>query len=170
MSAETVQGLFFWLFAGLVIVSGLMAAVLRNIIKSALALFFTFFGMAGLFLMLGADFLAIAQVVVYAGGILVLILVGILVTHHSRQALELPRGRTYIAATLAGLGFLVVLAILIFWGPEGQWMVASAGPPAPTSRGLGELLLSRYLLPFEVSSVTLLMSLLGATYLVRRKE
>lgn len=170
MSPDLVHAVFFWLFAALVLVSGMLAAYLKNILQSALALFFTFFGMAGLFLLLGADFLAIAQVVVYAGGILVLILVGILVTHHTRQSLDLVLGRPYVAGTLMAVAFGVVLTVLIAAGPSDLWRIAAVGSPEPTSKPIGELLLTRYLLPFEISSVTLLMSLLGATYLVRRKE
>ncbi len=170
MNSDLVYAIFFWFFSALVLVSGMLAAYLKNILQSALALFFTFFGVAGLFLLLGADFLAIAQVVVYAGGILVLILVGILVTHHTRQSLDLALGKPYVAGTLMAVGFGVVLAVLIAAGPSGQWLIEKTGPPVATSRPIGELLLTRYLLPFEISSVTLLMSLLGASYMVRRKE
>ncbi len=171
MNGDLTYALFFWLFAALVVVSGAMTVYLRNIVKAALALFFTFFGMAGLFLMLGADFLAITQVVVYTGGILVLILIGIVVTHRTRSSLDVPWGRGYLAGMLAAAGFLVVLLILILGGSPDPWAVASTlPPPEPTSRSLGALLLTDYLLPFEVSSITLVMALLGASYLVRKKE
>jgi NADH-quinone oxidoreductase subunit J len=170
MISDPFYAAFFWFFTALILVSGVMAAMLRSIIKSALAMFFTFFGMAGLFLLLGADFLAVTQIVIYAGGILIMIVVGILLTHRSITALHLQNRKTYILAGISSCAFLASLFWLLFNAPGLQWHTAPMPPADPTTRDIGALLLTRYLLPFEVASLTILVALLGASYLVRRKE
>ena len=169
MNADVTFALFFWLFAAMIVISAFLATFLRNIMKAALALFFTFFGMAGMFLLLAADFLAITQVVVYVGGILVLMLVAVMVTHRSRNALNIQLGETfYTAIVLGGLIFCVLL-YAIFSGGGPEWIGGDVPAASPTTAPIGEILLTSYLLPFEVASVTLLMALLGASYLARHR-
>lgn len=168
MSSDPTFALFFWLFAGMVVTSAFLATFLRNIMKAALALFFTFLGMAGLFLLLAADFVAITQVVVYVGGILVLMLVGVMVTHRSRSALHIQIGETFHTAIILGGVVFCILVYAVFWG-GAEWDAGTIPPPTPTTAGIGEAFLTTYLLPFEVASITLLMALIGASYLARQR-
>lgn len=170
MNRELLFTIFFYFFSAIVLGAACLSVFLRSIIKSALALFFVFFGMAGLFVLLGSDFLAVTQIVVYAGGILVMILVGILLTHRSMTALHVQNRKTYILASIAAAAFFVVLMYMFYGAGGAEWVTSP--PPAiqPTTRAIGELLLTRYLLPFEFASLTILVCLLGASYLVRGRK
>lgn len=158
----------FWCISAIVIVSAAVAAFARSIVHAAYALFFTLIGMAGYYVLLGSDFLAITQVVVYVGGILVLLMFGVLLTNRSLEELHRYESKNFVIAGIAGaVFFFVVLAQIIF---SASWGVRSIGPILPQTEGIGRGLLSTYVLPFEFSSITLLACLIGAAYLVRRKE
>src|SRR5438046_3678724 len=81
MDATVVSKVIFYLFAALTVASAAIVVFSRSLIYSAFALLFTFFGVAGLYVLLGADFLAATQLLVYVGGILVLLLFGVMLTH-----------------------------------------------------------------------------------------
>jgi len=157
----------FVLISGVVLGSALGATFARSIVHAAFALFFTLLGMAGYYFLLGADFLGITQVIIYVGGILVLLLFGVLLTSRSLDQLQLRGRRSYIAAGLAGAALLALLLAAVVFGP---WKSAQPAIPEQTAAPLGRLLLTDYLLAFEFSSVTLLAALIGAAYLVRRRE
>jgi NADH-quinone oxidoreductase subunit J len=164
---DVVFAVIFYAFAVMVLVSAIAAAFLRNIVMAAFALFFTLLGMAGFYVLLGADFLAITQVVVYVGGILILLLFGVLLTHRTIETLELETRGTYVLGILGGLLLYGVLHYFLF---SASWPLPLVKPLEPTTAGIGQLLLNKYLLPFEVSSLTLLIALIGAAYLVRRRD
>jgi len=168
MTAESIQAVVFYALGAVIVISCGIVVFARDIVHSVFALFFTLLAVAGLFALLGADFLAVTQVVVYVGGILVLLLFGILLTGRMPLVLGLTTQRTYWLATLAGaVVFAIVLAIVTGneWAPPG-----GQTEPQPTVEALGKLLLGRYLFPFEFASLTLLAALIGAAYLVRRDD
>ena len=82
INSYTVQAVFFYLFAALIVGSALLVVLLRNIVRSAFALFFTLFGVAGIYILLGADFVGVTQVLIYIGGVLILIVFGVMLTHN----------------------------------------------------------------------------------------
>lgn len=167
---EAIQGtqLSFWLITIVVLVSGAVAAFARNIVQAAYSLFFTLIGMAGYYVLLGSDFLAITQVIIYVGGILVLLMFGVLLTNRPMERAMKGTLRLYLVGTLAGAGLLfAVLFRIIMTAP---WKTGVLAAPQSHLRPLGKLLLGGYLLPFELSAVTLLLCLVGAAYLVRRRE
>ena len=168
---DTIQGsqLSFWLITVMVLVSGFAAAFARNIVKAAYSLFFTLIGMAGYYVLLGSDFLAITQVIIYVGGILVLLMFGVLLTNRPLERVQKGVFRLYLAGSLAGGGLLVFVLFRIVM--TTQWK--TAGPlaePQSNLNTLGRLLLNQYLLPLELAGMTLLLCLIGAAYLVRRRE
>ena len=168
---ETWQGmnLSFWLITVLVLASGAIAAFARNIIQAAFALFFTLLGMAGYYVLLGSDFLAITQVVIYVGGILVLLIFGVLLTNRPLESAQ--RGTTRLYAFAGATGALMLFGVLWTIIRQTPWPVAQRlADPTPQTRLLGRMLLGDYLLPFELSGMTLLLCLVGAAYLVRRRE
>jgi NADH:ubiquinone oxidoreductase subunit 6 (subunit J) len=167
MIEGTVIQIIFYALAALTIISALFAAFESHIVHAAFALFFTLLSMAGFYVLLGADYLAITQIVIYVGGILVLLLIGVLLTRRLIETLELETRKTYLWGGLAGILFYCVLLFLIF---STHWKVATPPPPSPTTAPIGNLILNRYLLPFEFSSITLLIALIGAAYLVRRRD
>ncbi|NUN47805.1 MAG: NADH-quinone oxidoreductase subunit J [Candidatus Brocadiae bacterium] len=143
-----------------------MVAVSRNIVYSAFSLLLTFFGVAGLYVFLDADFLAAAQLLVYIGGILVLILFGIMLTNKIRDIHVSNDTTNPILGAVVAAGIFLVLAYVSL---RCDWQVEDR-PPAATAHEIGRAFMGRYLLPFEASSVLLLGALIGAAYLARRSE
>jgi NADH-quinone oxidoreductase subunit J len=149
------------------VLSAGVVVLARSLIYSAFALLFTFFGVAGLYVLLGADFLAATQLLVYVGGILVLLLFGVMLTHKLYD-LDL---RSEVTQFLPGLIIAAGLfAIITVTALRTQWNLGPGRPAAPTTREIGQLFLSQYLLPFEAASILLLVALMGAAMIVRRKK
>jgi len=157
----------FVLITLVVVGSALTATFARSVVHSAFALFFTLLGMAGYYFLLGADFLGITQVIIYVGGILVLLLFGVLLTSRSVEQLQLHSRARFVGASLIGLALLTLLTAAAL---AGVWKSVTPAIPQETAQALGGLLLTRYLLAFEFSSVTLLAALIGAAYIVRKPE
>jgi len=162
--SDTLVMVVFCFFAVLVVGSATVVVFARNLVHSAFALFFTLFGMAGLYAMLGADFLAAAQVMVYVGGIMVLLLFGIMLTHWV-YGLDLRTGTYQLIPGL--IAYVVVAGVILYLLLGTGWQMGIDPGYEPTTEGLGKLFLTRFLLPFEVASVLLLAALIGAVMLVR---
>ena len=163
MSAEA---FVFWVFAIVTVGSAAVVVLSRTLIYSAFALLFTFFGVAGLYVLLGADFLAATQLLIYVGGILVLLLFGVMLTHKIYD-LDLRTETTQLAPGLiVAVGLFVILSATAV---RTEWM-STPRPPAPTTAEIGRLFLGQYLLPFEAASVLLLVALVGAAMIVRRRR
>jgi len=157
----------FYCFAVVVIGSAGMVVFSRSLIRSAFALLFTFFGVAALYVFLGADFLAATQMVIYVGGILVLLLFGVMLTHKLYD-LNL-RGEAYQFRP-ALLVALIVFGTLVFFMLRTHWFEGGQSADTPTTAAIGELLMRDYILPFEVASILLLIALIGAAMIVRRRS
>ncbi len=147
----------------------LLVVFSRNILYSAFALFFTFLGTSGLYFFLGAEFLAITQVVVYIGGVSVILLFAILLT---RDIDEIKKTNTMSLgrAVPGGVAVLAISAVFIYAIGETKWAASGdeTGVPALTVKPLGDLLLNKYLFAFEVVSVLLLAVLIGSLVIARR--
>lgn len=158
----------FFVFAFITVASAFIVVFSKNIIYSAFALLFTFFGVAGLYVLLQADFLAVTQILIYVGGILVLLLFGVMLTNKVINV-ELKGGSmntipalmlvAVVAGTLGGL----------FYATWKATPVPAPSPLATTTKTLGEMLMTGYLLPFEIASVILLVALIGAAMFARKK-
>lgn len=155
----------FWLFAILTAATALFAAVARKIVHAAFSLMATFFGVAGIYAILGSDFLAVTQVLVYVGGIMILIVFGVLLTDRVPDEYRTAQPRRWLPAILtAGVTFAVLAAAL----KGTTWPVpAELAPPASTVETIGRSLLTDYLIPFEFASILLLVVLVGAARLAR---
>jgi NAD(P)H-quinone oxidoreductase subunit 6 len=159
--------LAFYLFAVMTVLGAAGCAFSQNIIYSAWSLLFAFMGVAGLYVFLGADFPAVAQVLIYVGGILVLILFAIMLTKQigedpklTNAHLALPVGAALGAVTLGTLTYMAVMA---------PWKLVAEPSYEPVSAGLGVAFLTDYLLPFEVASVVLLAALIGSVIIARKE-
>ena len=160
--------IFFYLFAGLVVFSAIGVIALRNTLSSAFSLVVALFGVACLFALLGAHFLAAMQVLVYAGAVMVLFIFIIML-------LDLGRGDLLKIK----LGFPAVIGI-IFGSYLGALLVFRLGylsfpiPPAPERFGevreVGRLLFTDYLIPFEIASILLLVAVVGAVVLAKKES
>jgi NADH-quinone oxidoreductase subunit J len=163
----------FYLFATITIVSGAVVVLARSLIYSAFALLFTFFGVAGLYVLLGADFLAATQLLIYVGGILVLLLFGVMLTHKLYDLDLRSEVTQFLPGVTVALGLLLILTSPFRLLPgivfRTQWAVGRGRPPAATTADIGRLFMSQYLLPFEAASILLLVALMGAAMIVRRR-
>lgn len=148
------------------VAGALGVAFSRNIVHSAFSLLASLSGVVGLFALLSADFVAVVQLMVYVGGILVLILFAVMMTNKISEAkTSNPVGNRFVGAIIL-IGTTLVLFAAIF---GHQWPVRDAGPFKPTAETIGEAFLGPYLLPFEVAGLLLLAALLAAV-VVARKE
>jgi len=155
------------IFGILTVGSALIVVFHPNIVYAAFSLIFTFFGMAGLFIFLSADFVAGIQVLIYVGGILVLILFAIMLSHRLfGNSLSEEKKKLFLPLAL-GLPLLIVLFAAFASAP---WNIGAEVLRDKTVADLGELLLDQYILPFELASVLLLGALIGAVYLVRPEK
>lgn len=160
----------FYLIALMVVGSAVVVVLAKNILRSVFALLFTLFGIAGLFLFLHADFLAATQVLIYVGGVLVLLIFGIMLTQKMVEA-DVRSGKIQFIPTLVAMGILFLfLAFVIFQTP---WTVKGSPIPDQTQFGvgttsaIGSLLMTEWLLPFEIASILLLAALVGAVSIAR---
>ncbi len=158
--------IIFWVFAALMLGSALIVVAGNNLVRSAFALLATFFSVAAFYVMLGADFLAGAQVLVYVGGILTLIIFGVMLTNRI-YSLELntPKFQVVPGALVSATVFVILWTVIRMT----PWKQASIVEEGPTTAKIGQSLMNQYVLPFEVASVLLLVALLGAAMLVRRR-
>jgi NADH-quinone oxidoreductase subunit J len=163
----TAEAVVFYVFATVTMGSAAVVVLARSLIYSAFALLFTFFGVAGLYLLLGADFLAATQLLVYVGGILVLLLFGVMLTHKLYDLDLRSEVTQFLPGLIVAAGLFVVLTVTAF---RTDWALGPGRPPAPTTAEIGRLFLGRYLLPFEAASILLLVALMGAAMIVRRKR
>ena len=160
----------FWILAAVTVGASLAVFLSRNLIHAIVFLVLAFLGVAGLFLTLSADFVAVAQVLIYAGAVSILMVFAVMLTplaaRDNANSLYVVPGVLLGAAFAAGVVFVAVDA-------RSSWnVVADLGADRfPTTVGaIGDLLLGRYLLAFEVASVLLLAALVGAIVLVREDE
>ncbi len=166
----TLKTFIFYGFALLTIASALAVVTVRNIVHAAFALMVTLFGVAGLYVFLQADFLAATQVIVYVGGILVLILFGVMMTSgRLEMRIHIERGQLLLGGGIS-LALLMLLLTVIANTPKWENLTDDGTAFEPTTKRIGELILNeKFLLPFEVASVLLLVALIGAA-LISRKE
>ena len=157
----------FWGIAILTIASAMVVAFSKKITHAAFSLMFSLLGVAGLFVFLGADFLAGVQVMIYVGGILVLLLFGILMTQ-TIASIQMVRGtQQRWLGGLTALGFLAVLLVIV---ERTDWQESEVLEPVNTTEIIGTLLMTDFVLPFEIASILLLAALIGAVKMARKEE
>ncbi|MBM4296459.1 MAG: NADH-quinone oxidoreductase subunit J [Deltaproteobacteria bacterium] len=156
----------FYLIALVTVVSAGMVAFSRNIIYSAFSLLGTFMGVAGIYVFLGADFVAAVQLLIYVGGILVLILFAVMLTHRITDVQITNRAAGRIPALLVVALFLVLLIQIVKATP---WVKAKEVAFVATTAKIGDAFLYDYLLPFELASLVLLAAMIGAVVLSRKE-
>lgn len=157
-----INSIIFYLLAAFILVSAGLAVSTRKIFRAAIYLLFSMMGIAGLYFWLQYDFIAAVQIVVYVGGIVVLIIFSIFLTHHVGSEMEKPSERRNMFAALASLFAFAFCYIVI----NNNDFVASGGAGKPlTVERIGDQMLSLtehgYILPFEVVSMLLLAAMIG---------
>ena len=150
----------------LVVVSAIWVVISPNLVHSAVSLLFTLFGVAGLYVFLYADFMAASQVIIYVGGILVLIIFGVMLTNKISDQNISNKSQNRLPSAIMCLTLLAMQFNVIF---NTKWHIDTPIVRESTVNDIGMLLLSKYLLPFEIVSILLLAALIGAAMLSRKK-
>jgi NADH-quinone oxidoreductase subunit J len=156
----------FWILAVVGVVAALTVVLLRNVFRAALSLVLCFLTVAGLYATLSADFLAAVQVLIYVGGISVLIILAIMLTREVQQGS--PSNKLRIPAFLVAAIFL---GVMIYTMVATPWQISATPPLEPTTSALAGKLLGEggFILPVEIAACLLLAAILGAIVLVREK-
>ena len=161
--------ILFLVFATIAVVCAINVVVQTHPISSALSLIGVMGSLAVLYLLLGAEFIAAAQVIVYAGAIMVLFVFTIMLLN---AGAETRRGKSY-TAQLMGIPLLIALLGLLSYFVQRMFpnapLVRFGGFKGGTAQDIGRALFTRYLLPFEVTSVLILIAIIGAIVLARKE-
>jgi NADH-quinone oxidoreductase subunit J len=168
-STDYTAAVLFYVFAIMAASSAVCVVVTRNIVRTAVALLFTLIGVAGLYFLLNSEFLAVVQLVVYAGGTLILIVFGVMLTSKSPFSRFEPKRVEVVIALSLGTVLLIALVTSILRTRFHSQMVEGGAYPVDK---LGQALLGDFLVPFELASILLLVVMIGAAYLAkgRRRE
>ncbi len=179
----TMVQLLFYLIGFIALASALFVAATKNVIRSVFMFFVTLMALAGLYVLALADFIAITQIVIYVGGILVLILFAFMLSGRENLAVLEQQSNRFInarklpALLLAVLFFVVMVNILfktdinnLTWVKKSIALKNTITPGNVMVNNIGINLMSRYLLPFEAISILLMMALVGAAHLSRKEK
>jgi NADH-quinone oxidoreductase subunit J len=160
---------FFYFLSAMAIISGILVITRRNPVHSALALIFTLLALAGLYLMLYAPFVAGVQIILYAGGIMVLFLFVIMLVNLERAAREEQFNRQWHVGILATA---VLATLLVFVYLKGSIVFPERAVQLPetlNTQQVGLLLYRNYMLPFEIASLLLLVAIVGAVVMAKKR-
>ncbi len=168
LAAAGGEGIAFAMFAVLVVGGGFVCIWERSVVRSAFSLLAVFSGTAGLFLLLGADFLAVAQILIYVGGILALLLFGVMLSPPDLTERKISRvitGLVLVGAAVAWVALKVRSTVV--------WATAPELPPMRTQAreiGVGFLAAQQYVVAFELAAIVLTVALVAAVYIARRRK
>ena len=156
----------FYLLAAVTLAGALGVVMAKKLVHAAILLTVTFIGIACLYFQLGADFLGAAQLMIYAGGVAVLIVLGVMLTRHTPGEETSPDNARWFAAPVAAALFFAVVSSAIYVTPFAE--VADA-PGASTIEVLADLMLGEYVMTFELAATLLLAALVGAIVLAKEE-
>ncbi|MBI2219705.1 MAG: NADH-quinone oxidoreductase subunit J [Acidobacteria bacterium] len=165
--------ILFYVFGGLAVAASLLVIGQRNPMYSVLLLIASFGGLSGLYVLLDAPFVAVTQIIVYAGAIMVLFLFVVMLLNVPREEAMLPGFGTTLATRRIGVALAVVFVAALVWAlgrlgatalPEGDGVAALR-----SVREVGRLLYTRHAFAFEATSVLILVAMVGAVVLARRE-
>ncbi len=159
--------ILFIAIALLTVLSAAVVAFSNKIIHSAFALLATFTGFAMLYVYLSADYLAVTQIIIYVGGILILIIFGVLMTHKIYSTTKKTAHNSILVSLLGGV---LAAGLILFIISLNPWAANIAKDFSPTTAVIGKEILTNYLLPFEIISVLLLGALIGAIFIARQED
>ena len=164
-----IEALFFYLFAGIMLASGLMVVVSRNPVYSVLFLILAFFNAAGLFVLIGAEFLAMLLVVVYVGAVAVLFLFVVMMLDINFS--EMRAGfQKYLPLGLIVGGILVFELVAAMYGDVFKGATLPEAMDISNTRALGNVIYTKYMYLFQVAGLILLVAMIGAISLTMRKR
>ncbi|MCR4408574.1 MAG: NADH-quinone oxidoreductase subunit J [Anaerolineae bacterium] len=156
----------FMLFSAMAVGAALAVVTNKNIFHSALFLVVALLGVAGLYVLLEAPFIAVVQVLIYVGAISTLILFAIMLTRRLMDASERQRNEQWFISAIVAVGLFIVLVLSV---GQVHWPVVHTDVPENHLNRLGQDLMEHYVLPFEVTAVLLLAALVGAIVIARER-
>ncbi|HYD42328.1 MAG TPA: NADH-quinone oxidoreductase subunit J [Anaeromyxobacter sp.] len=156
----------FYALAAVTLGGAAFVALARNILYSAVGLLASLLGAGALYVLLSADFVAIVQLLVYVGGVMVLVLFAVMLTNKITEVNVSNRSFGLFGGLLLFVAMAPVLVAVALLAP---WRARPPGPMEPTTAAIGDALLTRWLLPFEVASLVLLATLVGAVVIARKE-
>jgi len=160
---------FFYFLAALTLLSAILVITQKNAVHSALALILGLLAQAGLYLMLYAPFVAGVQIILYAGGIMVLFLFVIMLVNLERSQKEEQFNRQWLVGSLAATALGGLLVAVFIKGkalfPTSSTQIAEAS----NTQQVGELLYGQYMFPFEIASLLLLVAIIGAVVMAKKR-
>ena len=154
----------FWVLAVIIVGSALAVVFLQDLFRAALALVVTFLAVAGLYVLLQADFLAAVQVLIYAGAIAILLIFAVMLSPDVQRGGLFNRYAAPLLLVSASLLVALILAVVFT-----EWAISTEAPPESTTAGLADALFTKFVLPLEVAAVLLLAAILGAITLGREE-
>ena len=163
-----INQLIFLYFAAVIVLSAVLMITRRNPVHSVLFMLLLFFHIAGVFVLLNAEFLAAVQLIVYAGAILILYLFVVMLLNVDRESEAVRANRFWPWMTVFGLIIAAEIALLVV---RGSFPASGVRPMTAPGAGVAELgieLYTKYLVPFEVASIILLVGLIGAVMLAKK--
>jgi NADH-quinone oxidoreductase subunit J len=160
---------FFYFLSGIAILSGVLVITRKNPVHSALALILTLLCVAGLYLMLYAPFVAGVQIILYVGGIMVLFLFVIMLVNLERSEKEKQFNQQWLPGLLAALGLGLLFVLIYTKGKVTFAQPVLQMPEAENTQRVGQLLYSTYMFPFEIASLLLLVAIIGAVVMAKKR-
>jgi NAD(P)H-quinone oxidoreductase subunit 6 len=160
------QIMAFYILAGMIIGSAVMVVTMRNIFHSALFLVLCLFSVAGIYILLEAEFVAAVQVLIYVGAITVLMIFAIMLTSQIYSPSIKQSNEQVIPALLIVVTLLIITLVILV---NTTWRVNTALPTEKSTMTIGKSLLTVYVLPFEVVSIVLLVALVGAIVIAKKE-
>lgn len=163
--------ILFYVFAGITVLGALLILLTKNVIYAAVGLLFSLLGVAAIFVFANAEFLAVTQIVIYAGGVLILVIFGVMLSKRTTQnGKVISENRNLIAGYLVGAGILAV----IVWAITEKWtgdafIAQSAINSSIGVEAIGKSLMTTFIIPFELIAILLLMALVGAAKIAINK-
>ncbi len=161
-------GIAFWVLAIMMIVSAFMVVSLKNIFHCALFLVFCLFSVAGIYILLHAEFLAAAQVLIYVGAVAVLMIFAIMLTSNLASKRIRQVNENVLVSFFVSLIFFISVCMLLY--NTRVWRYAADNLPDNNIMAVGKALMTEYMLPFEVVSVLMLAAMIGAIVLARKER
>jgi len=167
MSADMMVIIYWWLFTVAVVGGAIGCVAFRSLYHAALSLITSLTGVAGYFVLLHAEFLAMAQIIVYVGGIMVLIIAAILVSQNIMgREIKQDNNLVWPALLASGAWFCIMIyanmRMAYVFDPEGSWLASNV-------EQVGWSLMATYTLPFEIAGLLLFMAMIGAIVIARRE-
>lgn len=161
--------LIFYFFAALAVVSAILVVTVRNTVHSAIFLITTLLATAGIFLLLHAQFLFIVQIILYVGGIMVLFIFVIMLVNLDVALHQIRFNRQWVVALVLALVLAAEVGLAFKYGGNLNLSPVSAGAMEPNTEVVGHVLFQNYMLPFEIASILLLVAMIGAVVMSKKR-